>query len=182
MLEELDLTNMPITTVLRDWMISEDWKDEMEISEDGNNATVSTVFVINDQDHRLYLETDEKTDEFAIFLYSPFNIPAARRSEIFDIINRVHGKLRLGRFWCPTGDTARELQFKVVIDVEGSSISTKQIGVMLGSALQAFRQYGAVFARVAMTNEPAETAWNDFESEQKVARQDDDEALGPAQI
>jgi hypothetical protein len=182
MLEELDLTNMPIITVLRDWMISEDWKDEIEISEDGNNATVSTIYLINDQDHRLYLETDEKSDEFAIFLYSPFNIPVARRSEILDVLNRVHGKMRLGRFCCPTGEKARELQFKVVIDVEGSSISTKQIDVMLGSALNGFRSYGPVFARVAMTNEPAETAWSDFEAAQKSMQEDDEEELGPMQL
>jgi hypothetical protein len=173
---------MPIITVLRDWMISEDWKDEIEISEDGNNATVSTIYLINDQNHRLYLETDEKADEFAIFLYAPFNIPVVRRSEILDVLNRVHGKMRLGRFCCPTGEKAGQLQFKVVIDVEGSSLSTKQIDVMLGSALSGFRRYGPVFARVAMTNEPAETAWRDFEAAQNSVQQDDEEELGPMQL
>lgn len=182
MLEELDLTDMPITTVLRNWMISEDWQDKIEISEDGNNATVSTVFVINDQDHRLFLETNEKSDELSVFLYSPFNIPAARRLAIVDIINRVHGRLRLGRFWCPTGEKPRELQFKVVIDVEGSSLSTEQVGIMLESAIHAFRQYGPVFARIALTSEVADSAWNDFLATQDVSQKEDDEPLGPAQI
>jgi hypothetical protein len=181
MLEELDLTNMPLTAVLRDWMVANDWKDELEISEDGNKARVATIYLVNDQDHRVYLEVDEKADEFSVFVYSPFNVPGRRRAEVLDLINRIHGRTRLGRFWCSTDEEAKPLQFKITTDVEGAILSPEQIDVMIGSAVGTLKRYGSVLATVAMTDTSAAEAWSAHRAAEETNQQEE-EVLGPAEL
>ena len=181
LLEELDLTNMPITAVLRNWMINEDWKDKIEISEDGNEATVATILTIKDQDHRLYIEVAEKSDVFFLYLYGHFNVPINRRTEVIQLINRAHGRIGLGRFHASMDEKPRPVQFKYLIDLEGSSLSTKQIDVMLASAASSCELYGPLFAKVAMTDVSAEDVWAEF-LETERQQEEQQEALGPAQL
>ena len=53
-----DVSDMKLTSVLQQWMDQEEWKNEIQINDQGNGAVAVVNVGINDQTYRLFLETD----------------------------------------------------------------------------------------------------------------------------
>src|SRR5262249_29972196 len=128
-------SDMKLTSVLKEWMEQEEWKDEIELKDAGKGAHVDTAFGINDQRHRLVLDTDEEGEVFAVHLFSPFNVPPARMADMSRILNRLNCGLRFGRLCCWDDDDSNPVTYEHAIDVEGSKLAPKQIGHMVSAAV-----------------------------------------------
>ena len=172
--------DMPLTEVVKEWMDSEDWKDEIEIKNGRKAARVVTNFSIHSQPHRVYLEVNEPLQFFEVYVYSVFHVPPARMPQITRVINRINYGLRTGRLACCDDEDANSVQFKCIIDVEGSRLGPSQVGRMLSAGIWTFEKYGPFLATIALTRVDENEAWVDFLEEEK--KQEEANAEGPAEL
>jgi hypothetical protein len=100
-------------------------------------------------------------------MYTPFNIKPSRLSVLATIMNRINNRLNIGRFACEDDGDVNPVQFKVGFDVEGSSLSAKQIHTMVDAGCFAFRYYEGVLAAIAFTSQSADQVWQTFLEEEK---------------
>lgn len=171
-----DFSDMPLTAVLKQWMTEMEWGDEIEVNDDRNYGRVRTEYSIDNQDHRLFLEVDEKREWFSVFLYGPVNVPPPRRAIVADILNRVNLSLGIGRIACPLSDNPMPVQFLARIDVEGSTFTPNQIHNMLKPALGTYEEYGDLLTAAALTKQTADQLWENFLAEQAAKEAAENEA------
>jgi len=176
-----DFSDMPLTAVLSEWMKGEEWQDRISTNDDRTAAQVETKFIIKGQPHRMFLETGEKSERFAVFLYSSFNVPPARIGDMSRILNRLNYNLSLGRLSCLDDEDSNPVQFKAEIDVEGSTLALNQISVMVTTAAQYLDVFGELLAAVALTRQPVETLWSNFLEEQERGEEEKQEE-GPNEL
>ena len=157
-----DPEKMPLTAVLKEWLEAKEWEDEVEILNDGQSSRVSTSFSIEGQSHKCYLECEEARDSFEVYFYPPYSVPEARIKDAAVLLNRINCRLLQGRLVCSEGDLPGRIQFKNIVDVEGTELSVKQIGLMISTGLYAFEQFGGVMSAVALTKYPVDKIWQEF--------------------
>lgn len=179
--EHYEFHDMPLTQVMKKWMDSEGWDDEIELDESHTRSRVVTSFGVEGQSYRTFLEVSEKDETFFVYMYSPFSCPPARMGDMARILNRINMRLRLGRLGCHDDDDANPVQFKACVDVEGGTLAGGQIDTLLGSASASFRQYGQLIASVALTKFPEGDLWKSF-LEDEAKQEADDEGSGPSEL
>ena len=155
---------MPLTKAVKEWLVSEDWEDEIAIDDERASSRVEAKVGINDQPHRLFLEADETSQRLAVYIYSPMTVPPARMADMARILNRINCRWELGRLACYDDEDSNPVQFRANIDVEGGSLSPNQIGTMVGAAIGTFNRFGQLLAAVALTKQPGDKLWADTPS------------------
>ena len=181
MAKKTDVSDMKLTSVLKEWMDQEELKNEIQINDQGNGAVVVVNVGINDQSHRLFLETDEDGEVFTIALFTPFNVPAARMADMSRILNRLNGRIRFGKLVCDDDEDSNRLSFQQAIDVEGSTLVPKQISNMMVAAMGTLDSQGELLAAVALTKQPIDALWADFLEEFKKEETEEEES-GPSEL
>ena len=176
-----DISNMKLTSVLKKWMDQEEWKDEIQLDDQGNRARVDVNVGINNQGHRFILQTDEKGEVFTVTLLSPFSVPPARMADMSRILNRLNLGLTFGRLYCPDDAESNPVAFEHSIDVEGSELVPKQISNMMGAATGTFAGREELLAAVALTKQPIDALWANFLEEQEK-REKESEESGPSEL
>jgi hypothetical protein len=140
---------------------------------------------VNDQPHRIFLETDEQDQIFKLTMVSPFSVPPARMADMARILNRLNCRIGTGKLWCIDDENANAVMFQHAIDVEGSKFVPKQIHNMMGAAIGTFQVNGDLLAAVALTKQPIEALWADFieqdASQQETSAAEEEEA-GPTEL
>jgi hypothetical protein len=157
---------MPLTKILKEWAVSENWKDDIEVNDDRSYSRIVTTYSIYNQPHRTLLEVAEKFERFSVFMYSPVSVPPARMADMTRILNRINTRLGLGRFACHDDEDSNPVQFLVRIDVEGGALAPQQITTMVKEAYWAFRPYGQLIATAALTKQSANDLWAKFLAEE----------------
>lgn len=181
MAKRKDISTMKLTSALKKWMDQEEWNDEIQIDDVENGARVDTTVGINNQGHRLILQTDETGEVFTVTLMSPFNVPSARMADMARILNRLNGGLRFGKLYCWDDADSNPVTFEYVIDVEGSELVPQQIGNMLRPAMNTFAGSGELLAAVALTKQPIDALWAAFREEGEK-RESAHEETGPSEL
>jgi hypothetical protein len=154
-----DFADMPLTAAVQAFMAEEEWEDPLETNDDRTTSTLATTMLIDEQRHRLYLETVETDQRLFVYLYTPYNVPRARLDVMARVLNRVNTELGFGRLAVDDGAEPRPVQFKCAIDVEGSSLAPIQVAVLVGLALATFRDYGRLLAAAAMSRRAFSDLW-----------------------
>jgi hypothetical protein len=185
MVRKNDVSGMALGSVLGKWMDEVGWKEEIEINDERSGARVSVTLDVNDQPHRLVLETDEQAQIFTLTLVSPFNVPPARMADMARILNRLNCGIRMGRLYCWDDDDANPVIFQQAIDMEGSKLVPKQIHNMMGAAINTFAQRGELLVAAALTKQPIDALWSEYveqgEKQQEKSREEDGEE-GPTEL
>lgn len=157
---------MPLTEIIQNFLSDRDWKDKIHISNDATESTVATKMILADgQPYNLFIETREKLQDIAIFLYSPYSVTPSRISEVSRLLNIINIGVRIGRFACLDDGDNNAVQFCVRFDFEGSACTARQLDVMLDSAASVFGKYGPAIATVALTRTTAKDAFATLISE-----------------
>ena len=167
MSEQKKYDQMPLTQVLKGWMTSEGWNDDIQAGGDQCSSRVVTRVAVNDQPHKMYLEVDEENSRFSVYLYSPVNVPPARMPEMVRILNRINMGLVLGRLGCSDDQDANPVQFMVAIDVEGGTLSLTQVTTLVSAAVGTYDIYGSLIAATALTKQSVDALWAGFIEEKK---------------
>lgn len=176
-----DLTGMPLAKVVQAWMDQQGWEDPITINEDRSRGQVATVFEINDQGHRSFIEIDEQKLQMEVFFYSPYHCPPTRMDAMARVLNRINLNLNIGRFACPDDENANPVQFRASIDLDGTQASPEQVGLMSDTGSGSFTYWGSLLAAVALTKRPVDELWEDFLAE-KAAQQGSEEEEGPTEL
>ena len=176
-----DISKMKLTSVLKKWVDQEEWKGEIQIDDEGRGALADGKVGINNQGHRLILQTDEQGEVFTVTLLSPFNVPPARMGDMSRILNRLNVSARFGRFYCWDDEEPNPVTFQHAIDVEGSELVPKQISNMMDAAMSSFALYEELLAAVALTKQPIDALWDNFLEEQEKRAKASDES-GPSEL
>ncbi len=77
-------------------------------------------------------------------------------ARLINIINMVQ---HFGRFGCADDDESNAVQFCLTYDVEGGSITGKQIDLMADEAMRWYGRWHSLLASVALTKTTAKEAW-----------------------
>ena len=154
--------DMPLTTILREWLELKEWADPVEIDRDRMHSQVSTHYGINGQDYRLYFDIDEKDRLVTVTIYSFFNVPVSRMNEIASVLNRINTRIVVGKFSCLDDEKPHPVRFTVAFDFEGGDLSTGLIQNMINAAGGAMDRYGALLVSTALTKLSVEAVWEDF--------------------
>lgn len=180
MADSEDFQNMPITKVVKAWMDSKEWDDEIEISDDRTSSTVATRFSINDQGYPLYLETREKAEIFAVYLYTPFKVPVPRIRDMAVIVNRINDAIGLGRLSVADKGEAAEVRYIGKIDVEGGTLAPQQVGTLVDASVNIMSQHAELLAAVALTKQPIDQLWTSFLEDMEKKEAEDES--GPTEL
>ena len=175
------VSNMKLTSVLKEWIDQEEWKGEIQIDDEGNGALFETRVGINNQGHRLILQVDENDEVFTVTLFSPFNVPPARMADMARILNRLNVGLKFGKFCCYDDAESNPVSFEHAIDVEGSELVPQQIGNMVGPVMGAFARSEELLAAVALTKQPIDALWANFLEEGERGEETQEES-GPSEL
>ena len=167
--KEDTLSDMPLTKVLSEWIIEEEWEDEIEVRDDRKFGRVATSMSIEHQSHKMYLEADETREWFSVYLYGPVQVPPDRVGEMSRLLNLINSRLGLGRIICGDEENERRVQFLARMDVEGSALKPKQIDNLVRSACGTFRKYGSILATIAITKQSTLDCWAELLSGEAAA-------------
>lgn len=157
---------MPLTSAIQQWMSREGWEDSIDINDERTTSVVNTSMTIDDQDYEIFIEAFETDERVFIYLYTPYKVQIQRMAVMARVMNKVNSRLGFGRIACQDDSEARRIQFKISLDVEGSSLSPVQIHTMLSMGVATFRTYGSLLVGAAMTKRSLEEIWFDFLSDQ----------------
>jgi hypothetical protein len=177
--------DMPITKVLKEWMVAKEWDDEIQLSENRRSSRVSTTYNINNQSYRTFIDIDEDDQWFSVFMYSPFSVPISRISEMARALNKInYNNQKVGRIACPDEDEPGPVQFRWTTDLSNGSISKEQIDYMVETPVGFFNFFGEVLAAIALTKAPAESLMAEFweEKGRENANDADDEDDVPSEL
>ena len=180
MTQDVDTSDMRLTSVLRDWMEKREWEDEIDINGDRDFAEVIAWYVMGGQKHPLHLEANELKECFDIYLYTPFNVPPARMADMSRLLNRINLCIGIGRLCCLDEGLTNPVQYKVGIDVEGAPFAPQHIENMLAAGGRILDHYGQLLATVALTDVSADAAWSKFLEEEE--RKEDSVGLSGSNV
>ena len=159
-MQEENFDGMPIAAAVRAFLDAKNWRDDtIEVNEDRNRSTVATSLLIDEQEHRLFIEGDETNQQLHVFFYTPYNCLRSRMDVMARILNRCNTALCFGRLAVDDGPTPRPIQFKVGITPQAGSISSDQIDHLVGLGVSTFRSYGELLICAAMTKRGLEDLW-----------------------
>ena len=170
MSEDDTYADMPLTAILKKWMDQKGWVDEINIDDARQNAQVATRLTVENQPHRLYFDADEQARQFSLTLYTPFNVPTTRMSDVALILNRINCRLRIGHFACWDDDEPNPIRFRIAIDAEGGTLGAGQIETMLNMAGSTLADHSEILAVLALTKQPADIVWRDFRDVPRTER------------
>jgi tetratricopeptide (TPR) repeat protein len=148
--------SMPLTSVLKEFLNEQDWQDEIDVNEEHTHAQLRTSFEIDGQSYAAFIEVNESVETVAVYLYTPINVAPARRGEIALLLNEINCQLGLGRFATAHDDEPRPVQWCGAIDVEGSTLSSAQIVVLVSAGINACQNYASAISAVALTEVSAQ--------------------------
>lgn len=171
-----DYEDMQITKVISQYLIDEEWTDEIVVSDDRSSSTVKTVLNIENQGYELYIEAIEMGEVFNVYAYTPFNVPPNRIDATAKILNRINRtRLRLGRLAVLDNGEPSQIQFHCSIDLEGGSLVPKQIGTIIGLCFSLGR-FHQLLSAVALTKISEDKLWEEFvEEEERLAKEQQEE-------
>lgn len=185
MTEHETFDDMPLTKVLKEWTVSVESEDEIEVNDDRKRSRLATVVGIGDQPHRMILEVDENYEWISVSMYSPVNVPPARMADMSRILNRINMRLGIGRLGCHDDKDSNPVQYLALIDVEGGTLAAQQIASMVGAGFATFGPYGQLIAATALTRQPADALWANFieeEGAEEAAKEKAEEDSCPSEL
>ena len=177
MTQDIDTSDMRLTTVLKEWLKQNEWDDEIEINDDRDFAEIATNYLIGGQKYQLYLEANELTECFDVYLYSPFDVPPARMADMTRILNRINLRLGIGRLCCIDDEEANPVQYKEGIDVDAAPFAPDHIDNMLAAGGSIFEHHSQLLTTVALTDVSADAAWSKFLEEEKRKEDEKEERM-----
>src|SRR3954469_13978833 len=138
-MEDRNFEGMPLTQAVQMWLDGEGWSDGLEVHADRTVSSLATCFTIEDQHYKLFVEVFESDQRLFVYLYTPYNIPRQRAELVGRILNRINLRLAFGRLAFQDDGEGRPIQFKVAIDIEGSTLSSIQVNTLIGLGVATFR-------------------------------------------
>jgi len=181
----MEVLGMKLGSVLKTFMDEVGWKEQIEVSDDGNAARVMVKFGVANQPYGLFLETDERAEIFTVTAVSPFNVPPARMADMSRILNRLNCRLTIGRLYCWDDEDANPVIFQQAIDMEGAKLVPKQIHILIGAATATFEGRAALLAAVALTQQPIDALWAEHVAQdagQQETSAAEEEQAGPTEL
>lgn len=126
---------MSLKFLLEEAMKNWEWEDQVETNEENNSHSVSTLYHIDGNAYRMYIEAHENSHLVKLFLYSPVSIPDKRHDEACVVINRLNKSVYSG-FIDLLGENIRYMH---IVDVEGFQPDVQLVSNMRAAAGSAFR-------------------------------------------
>ena len=160
-----EIHGMPLTQIIKSWMVKEGWNDELEIDIDTSTSRISTKMRIEDQSYRLYIDVNEQQKTIDLYLYTPFDVPPKRHDAMAIILNQVNYRNAAGRFGFNYDRTANPVQYLLRIDAEYSQPTLNQISYSLSQACTNAGRFHQLLAATAMTELDANELWGDFDTD-----------------
>jgi Putative bacterial sensory transduction regulator len=176
---EIDPESMPITAVIAEFLALKGWDDDITLNEEKNRAQVQYSTTINGVSFANIIESWEHHERIFVYGYTKFEVPPSRMGELSRLMNIINMSNNFGRLACNDDDDANPIQFCIGYDVEGSSVTAKQIDIMTKEAGLWFSRWHSTLASVALTKTTAKKALEQFLADQAAAeeeRSDDEDA------
>jgi hypothetical protein len=148
-----------LSNVVRAFLAEHDLEDEVTV--DGHTSQVSTYVSIHEQPFKLYIEVDERQQLLSVFIYSPIRVPLCRLPETVQFLNKANTAAAMGRFAIDDDGEANPVQWMCTYDLEGGTITPRQIELMVGYGTHAFRSCWRGIVSVAILDASADEAHED---------------------
>jgi hypothetical protein len=150
--------NVTLTDIVKDWLDNRGWAFELEVDEDNHSCRFSTSVQVASQNYRVYIDVDEDDEQVAVLFYAPFIVPTDCVAEMVVLLNWINDAANVGRLVVPMSDEATPVQWKAVLDVEGSELSAKQVGTLISAGAATFESYEGTISSVALKKTTVEEA------------------------
>jgi hypothetical protein len=170
MVDTTKYEDMPITKVVAQFLDDLEWPGDIYVSDDRAISKYETKMEVEHQGYRLFLEVNERSEIFDVYMYPPFSVPKERVNATVKILNRINGEhLRLGRLVTLENGDSDVIQFKCGIDVEGGSLAVGQIYTIV-SICDSLRRFHHLLSALAFTKISEDELWEEFvEEDEKSA-------------
>lgn len=150
-----------------------DWTFDWEWQNKPHDILFKSGVQAEGQSFPLFVETSESAETMALFIYSPFDIPVPRIQEIVKLINRLNIRMPLGRYAIVDNGEPVRIQWKGMIDVEGATLSAKQVRTIQQCGFDLFERDIESFTRLAFSKCTADEIWDEMlENQSKPSPED----------
>jgi hypothetical protein len=156
---EVDPQKMPITAAVAEFLEINKWKDKININDKKSRTTLEYTMKSRGTKYKMFIEAQEEYERISVYAYTTFEVPPARMGEMARLINIINMVQHFGRFGCADDDESNAVQFCLTYDVEGGSITGKQIDLMADEAMRWYDRWYSLLASVALTKTTAKEAW-----------------------
>jgi len=155
----------PITEIVKAWLDENDWTYDLDITDDESSSRIKASVQIASQDFVVCIDVDEDDEQVEVLFFTPFNVPVDRIEEMAVVLNWINNADRVGRMIVPVTAQPMPIQWKAIIDVEGSELSPTQVGTIISAAAVLFEAYTETISSVALTKRTADDAIKDWEGD-----------------
>ncbi len=139
--------------VALEWLNEEEWSFSEYRSEDNDNAWTKASYVADNARFDIVFDVYENIEIFAIYIYSPVNVPENKRLEVSELLTRLNWGMRVGNFELNMDDGL--VRCKAVVDIEGSTLVTTMITNMLKAVLSTADKYFPMIMQICYGDKTA---------------------------
>ena len=172
---------MPLKDIFQKALDELEWEDDIDHDDSEDTDYINTGFIIDGQNYRLTLVTDEKRQHVSIRMKSPIAIPKARRKDGALVLNALNVGLALGNLEAPENGS---IIYRWTIDVEGTVAATAQFKTLIAAASAAFDELRvAMIGKVAFTKQLGEDIVQEYwDTVSQMSSKDSEDDSAPSEL
>ncbi|MEO5579956.1 MAG: YbjN domain-containing protein [Gemmatimonadaceae bacterium] len=112
--------------------------------------------------HDFFVSIDEEMKVVVCYLNTSFRVPEAIRPAVCELLTRANYGLRIGNLEMDMSDG--EVRYKTSIDVDGGTLTTRMVKILIASASEVFDIYFPAVMKVVYGNQTPEEAIREVEA------------------
>lgn len=164
---------MNYTKVLKEFLDSREWTDELEVDPNTSVISLGTGINIGSQSGRLIIEANNRTCVVEVFIYYDLKCKEAKLPQMVSLMNGIHQRWSFGRFVVfPEG----HIRWQHRVDFEDTNPTGKAINNIVQPGWEAVGLFADAISAVALTKQTAEEALSEHDAAQSDSSTGDADA------
>ena len=167
---ELSDTEQQLISIVEQYIETQGWRKERADYDDGR-IVFRLTFKMQNASFRTFFDLMPNQQRFAVYCYSPVDIPAEALLQVAEFMARVNYRLYLGKLGLDMDEGT--VRFSCTVSIEGSSLSSSMIGLIENAAICGMDDHFPALMAIVHGGKTAKEAFDDMLSQDELPVDDD---------
>ena len=159
-----------LISIVEQYIETQGWRKERVDYDDGR-IVFRLTFKMQHASFRTFFDLMPNQQRFAVYCYSPVDIPAEALLQVAEFMVRVNYRLYLGKLGLDMDEGT--VRFSCTVSVEGSSLSSSMIGLIENAAICGMDDHFPALMAIVHGGKTAKEAFDDMLSQDELPVDDD---------
>ncbi|BBL60951.1 YbjN domain-containing protein [Methylomonas koyamae] len=155
-------TEQQLISAVEQYIEAQGWRKERQDYDDGR-IVFRLTFKMRNASFRTFFDLMPNQQRFAVYCYSPVDIPAEARQQVADFMARVNYRLYLGKLGLDMDEGT--VRYSCTVSVEGSLLSPDMIALIENAAICGMDDHFPILMSIVHGGKTAKQAFDDMLSE-----------------